>query len=206
MSDRKQRVVLPGAESKWNEIRTGVPQGSIFGPLLFLLFINDIVKDIGCNIRLFADDTSLFIVVENPDTAAELLNLDLDKIMAWAKRWLVRFNPVKTEAFLASRKVLKHIHPPLLMDGTQIHEVDSHKHLGIIFQKDLSWHKHIVYVKEKAWSRVNAMTKLKFDFDRKSLETIYTTFIRPILEYVYGITALSMRKKSLKKSKMRLRE
>ena len=183
MSDRKQRVVLPGAESKWNEIRAGVPQGSILGPLLFLLFINDIVKDIGCNIRLFADDTSLFLVVENPDTAAELLNLDLDKIMAWAKRWLVRFNPVKTEAFLASRKVLKPIHLPLLMDGTQILEVDSHKHLGIIFQKDLSWHKHIVYVKDKAWSRVNAMRKLKFDFDRKSLETIYTTFIRPILEY-----------------------
>ena len=64
LSDRKQRVVLPGAESKWNEIRAGVPQGSILGPLLFLLFINDIVKDIGCNIRLFADDTRLFLVVE----------------------------------------------------------------------------------------------------------------------------------------------
>ena len=87
LSNKKQRVVLPGAESKWNEIRAGVPQGSILGPLLFLLFINDIVKDIGCNIRLFADDTSLFLVVENPDTAAELLNLDLDKIMAWAKKW-----------------------------------------------------------------------------------------------------------------------
>ena len=136
LSNRKQRVVLPGAESKWNEIRAGVPQGSILGPLLFLLFINDIVKDIGCNIRLFADDTSLFLVVENPDIAAELLNLDLDKIMAWAKKWLVRFNPVKTEAFLASRKINKPIHPPLFMAGTQITEVDSHKHLGVIFQND----------------------------------------------------------------------
>ena len=176
----ENRVVLPCAESKWNEIKAGVPQGSILGPLLFLLFINDIGKDIGCHIRLFAYDTSLFLVVENPDTAAELLNLDLDKIMAWAKRWLVRFNLVKTEAFLASRKHLKPIYPPLFMDGTQILEVDSHKHLGIIFQKDLSCHKHMVYVKEKAWSRVNAMRK---HFDRKSLETIYITFVRPILEY-----------------------
>ena len=183
LTNRKQRVVLPGAESKWNEIRAGVPHGSILGPLLFLLFIYDIVKDIGCNIRLFADDTSLFLVVENPDTAAELLNLDLDKIMAWAKKWLVRFNPVKTEAFLASRKLNKPIHPPLFMEGTQIVEVDSHKHLGIFFQNDCSWHHHIDYVKEKAWSRVNAMRKLKFDFDRKSLETVYLTFIRPILEY-----------------------
>ena len=122
-------------------------------------------------------------MVENPDSAAELLNLDLDKIMAWAKKWLVRFNPVKTEAFLASRKLNKPIHPPLLMEGTQIFEVESHKHLGLIFKSDCSWHNHIDYVKEKAWSRVNAMKKLKFDFDRKSLETVYLTFIRPILEY-----------------------
>ena len=80
LSDRRQRVVLPGAESAWKFIRAGVPQGSIFGPLLSLLFINDIVTDIGSNVRLFADDTSLFIIVENPDTAAELLNLDIEKI------------------------------------------------------------------------------------------------------------------------------
>ena len=84
-SYRSYRVVCPGAESKWNETRAGVPQGSILGPLLFILFINDIVKYIGCIIHLFADDTSLFLVVEYPDTAAELLNLELDKIMAWAK-------------------------------------------------------------------------------------------------------------------------
>ena len=81
LSDRRQRVVLPGAESAWKFIQAGVLQSSILGPLLFLLFINDIVTDIGSNIRLFADDTSLFIIVINPDTAAELLNLDLEKNM-----------------------------------------------------------------------------------------------------------------------------
>ena len=69
------------------------------------------------------------------------------------------------------------------MEGTQIVEVESHKHLGLIFKSDCAWHNHNDYVKEKAWSRVNAMKKLKFDFDRKSLETVYLTFIRPILEY-----------------------
>ena len=183
LTNRKQRVVLPGAESDWTYIRAGVPQGSILGPLLFLLFINDIVDEIGCNIRLFADDTSLYIKVENPDMAAELLNIDLDKIMKWAKRWLVIFNPVKTESFLASRKLVKPVHPPLFMEGSQIKEVDSHKHLGIFFSQDCTWHKHIEYIKHKAWKRVNAMRKLKFEFDRKSLEIIYCSFIRPILEY-----------------------
>ena len=106
---------------------------SILGPLLFLLFINDIATDIGSNIRLFADDTSLFIIVENPDTAAELLNLDLEKIITWAKTWLVSFNPKKTESLLISRKLNKPVHPSLLMDNQVITEVDSHKHLGVFF-------------------------------------------------------------------------
>ena len=69
------------------------------------------------------------------------------------------------------------------MQDQQITEVDSHKHLGIYFSSDCSWHRHINYIKEKAWSRINVMRKLKFKLDRKSLETIYLTFIRPIIEY-----------------------
>ena len=95
LSNRRQRVVLPGANSDWVFIRAGVPQGSILGPLLFLLYMNDKVLEIKSNIRLFADDTSLFIVVENPFEAADILNNDLAKITRWAGMWLVSFNPEK---------------------------------------------------------------------------------------------------------------
>ena len=173
LTDRRQRVVLPGVQSNWNNIRAGVPQGSILGPLLFLLFINDIVVDIGSNIRLFADDTSLYMAVDNPDTAAELLNLDINKIMTWAKKWLVTFNPVKTESLLITRKLNRPIHPPLFMENQQITEIDSHKHLGIYLSSDCTWHKHIDFVKEKAWKRINIMRKLKFEIDRKSLEIFF---------------------------------
>ncbi|MCW4285900.1 MAG: reverse transcriptase domain-containing protein [Candidatus Thiodiazotropha taylori] len=183
LSNRRQRVILPGTQSAWNYIHAGVPQGSILGPLLFLLYINDIVKDIQSNIRLFADDTSLFIIVEKPETAAQILNSDLGKITNWAQDWLVSFNPIKTETLLVSRKLIKTAHPPLYMLNKQISEVESHKHLGLHFSNDGSWHKHITYIKEKAWTRIYTMRKLKFQLDRKSLETIYTVFIRPILEY-----------------------
>ena len=66
LHNRKQRVVLPGANSDWTAVNSGVPQGSILGPLLFLLYINDIVENINSSIRLFADDTSLYIIVDNP--------------------------------------------------------------------------------------------------------------------------------------------
>ena len=85
LSERRQRVVLPGAISDWVYIKAGVPQGYILGPLLFLIFINDIVNDIGSNIRLFADDTSLNIIVDNPQTSAETLNADLEKVSAWPR-------------------------------------------------------------------------------------------------------------------------
>ena len=91
----------------------------------------------------------MFIIVENPDTSAELLNLDLEKNMTWAKTWCVSLNPKNTEALLISRKLNKPVHPPLLMDNIVIIEVNSHKYLGVFPSNDCTWHKHIDYVKEK---------------------------------------------------------
>ena len=95
-------------------------QGSIFGPLLFLLYINDIVEDIDSSIRLFADDTSLFIIVASPLQAAEQLYSDLQKIHRWATKRLVSLNPEKSESILLSRKHNKPF--SLTMNQNQIAE------------------------------------------------------------------------------------
>ena len=183
LTDRKQKVVLCGATSQTATIHAGVPQGSILGPLLFILYINDIVENIGSSIRLFADDTSLFIIVDDPVQSAITLNTDLNTISKWAESWLVDFNPNKTTSLLVSRKVNKPYHPPLYMNNINISEVTSHKHLGVTFSNDGSWNDHTQSIKSKAWQRINIMRKLKFTLDRKSLETIYKTFVRPLLEY-----------------------
>ena len=183
LQDRKQRVVLPGASSNWSSVQAGVPQGSILGPLLFLLYINDIVEDIHSSIGLFADDTSLYIIVEDPLDAAVILNSDLSKIHRWASQWLVTFNPSKSESLLFSRKVNYLYHPPLTMNYQHITEVTEHKHLGLYFSSNGAWHDHMDYIKKKAWQRIYIMRRCKFLLDRRSLQTIYFSFIRPILEY-----------------------
>ena len=183
LDNRKQRVVLPGATSRWTFTNAGVPQGSILGPLQFLVYINDIVEYINSKIRLFADDTSFFIIVDNPIDAARKLNSDLETIHQWATKWLVTFNPSKTESLLLSSKYNRPRHPEITMNQQPIAEVNSHKHLGITLNGECSWHEHLSELKSKAWQRINIMRKLKFILDRQSLQAIYFSFIRPLLEY-----------------------
>ena len=183
LSDRVQRVVINGKASSYLKIPAGVPQGSILGPLLFLIYINDIVLELDCCIRLFADDTSLYIVVENPNTSAILLNSSISTIHSWAEDWLVDFSAPKTDAMVITRKRIKPNHPPLIMDNVVITEVDRHRHLGITFSSDLNWQNHITEIKTKAWQRLNILRAFKFKFDRRSLERMYVSFIRPTLEY-----------------------
>ena len=185
LTNRKQRVVIPGGTSDWQFIRAGVPQGSILGPLLFLLYINDIVADIQSCVRLFADGTSLYIIVDNPISAAEMIDTDLETIHRWAEKWLVKLNPSKSGSRLVSRKNNRNMHPSLIMNTVYINEVQHHKHLGVILSNDDTWHEHINLITSKAWQRIYVMRKLKFMLDRDSLNKVYISFIRPTLEYAY---------------------
>ena len=139
LSNRRQRVVLNGVESNWADVLAGVPQGSILGPLLFFIYINDIVNNIRSSIRLFADNTSIYIIIDDPQTAAFILNSDLDTINVWANDWLVDFNPTKTTSLLISRRQLSIAHPPLEMNNVILNETISHRHLGLTFSNTCIW-------------------------------------------------------------------
>ena len=84
LTGRKQTVVLNGKTSEWKNVQAGVPQGSVLGPLLFLMYINDLCDNLSCDVKLFADDTSLFSVVENEVVSAVKLNRDLETVRLWA--------------------------------------------------------------------------------------------------------------------------
>ena len=156
---------------------------SIPGPLLFLIFINDIINDIKANIRLFADDTSLYIIVEDSVASAAVLNHDLSQISSWSKKWLVTFNPSKTESVIFSRKHQKQHHPSLYLDNVPISQVSTHTHLGVTFTTDGKCQSHISLNINKAWQRIGILRTLTFVVSRSALDKMYITFIRPLLEY-----------------------
>ena len=87
LADRKQRVVLNGKCSVWVPICAGVPQGSVLGPLFFLIYMNDLIINLKCDVKMFADDTSLFKVVDDIRRSADELNADLKKVKLWAWQW-----------------------------------------------------------------------------------------------------------------------
>ena len=93
LSNRSQRVALNGQFSEWKNVNAGVPQGSILGPLFFLIYINDLSDNLKSTVKLFADDVSLFSIVHDPNLSAAELNSDLRKINNWAHKWRMSFNP-----------------------------------------------------------------------------------------------------------------
>ena len=107
----------------------------------------------------------------------------MSTISNWANFWLVDFNAAKTLSMVVSRKVNKPIHPLLFMNNRLINKTQSHKHLGVTVFSTCLWTYHIENICEKAWVRLNLMGALKFRISRTSLEQMYVSFIRPLLEY-----------------------
>ena len=184
LSDRYQRVIINGQQSKWGKISAGVPQGSVLGPMLFLVFINDITLTVSnCNIRLFADDTCLFLEVSNREDCKSLLNEDLRNIDSWSNQWLIKFSAEKTKALTVSNKRDAHLNLPLSFKGQNIEEVSSHTYLGVVISNSLKWTAHVSDVASKARKKLSLMLPLKYKLDRKSLEIMYNSFVRSSMDY-----------------------
>ena len=195
LKDRKQRTVLNGLSSNWGDISAGVPQGSILGPLFFLVYINDLAVGLKCNVKLFADDTSLFTVVEDSNTAASDMNHDLDLIRQWAHTWRMSFipDPQKQAVELTfSRKKIEIDHPVILFNNIPVKKVVEHKHLGIILDSKLSFSVHIKSAISKTRKGIGLLKYLSNYLPRHTLNELYKLYVRPHLDYgdvIYHIPA-----------------
>ena len=181
-----QRVILNGQTSSWRSVLACVPQGSILGPLLFLIYINDLPNELKSNAKLFADDTSLFTIVKGENESANILNNDLSLISKWAFNWKMLFNPDPSkpaQEVLFSRKKKAQSHPIISLNNIQIEKSSNQKHLGLILAEKLNFKQHIDSAISKINKGIAVIKKLRYNVPRKSLITIYKAFLRPLIDY-----------------------
>ena len=186
LNDRKQRDVLNGQNSSWANIEAGVPQGSILGPLLFLIYINDLPDNLSTNVKLFADDTSLFSVVHDIATSSCDLNYDLNRVREWAFQWKMSFNsePSKqAQELIFTRKLQEKDYPQLYFNDSSVKETCTQKHLGMLLDFRLDFQEHWKSLLKKVNKTVALLCKFQNILPRSALLTIYKFFVRTHLDY-----------------------
>ena len=192
LSERSQRVLLNGQTSSWRPVLAGVPQGSILGPLLFLIYINDLPDELKSNAKLFADDTSLFSIVKDKNESANILSNDLAQISKWAYNWKMLFNPDPSkpaEEVIFSRKRKEESHPVISLNNIEVERTPYQKHLGLLLDEKLNFKQHVDNAILKINKGISFIKKLRHSLPRKSLLTIYKAFLRPLIDYgdiIYG--------------------
>ena len=186
LDNRKQRVALNGFFSDYAVVESGVPQGSVLGPLLFLIYVNDMEKNITSKIKFFADDTMIFSVINDPTISALEMNNDLEIINQWAFQWKMVFNPDPTKQakeILFSSKKKEIDHPELKFNNNPVMRVNDHKHLGLILQPNLSFDKHIFEKMAKAKGNIGIIKHLNKFLPFKTLNQLYKSLVRSHLDY-----------------------
>ena len=183
LTDRKQCVVINGHSSEYGTIEAGVPQGSVLGPLLFLIFIDNIKEGLESKISLFADDSLFYMVSNLHNTNKDLLDRDLVRIDTWSKQWLVTFSIQKTCDMSLSLRPTAAAPMQLSFFGANLESASVHKHLGLTFSSDLKWNNHVDDINARADKRLCQLEALHFKLNRKTLEILYISYIWPIVEY-----------------------
>lgn len=184
LSCRSQYVSANNSDSPSRPVYSGVPQGSVLGPLLFLIYINDLPSCVSSNIHLFADDCVIFREITSNNDAT-ILQSDLNAISAWCNTWQMELNITKCKAMRVTRRT--NPPPAYHIANTPLDCVSSYKYLGVHISSDLTWNTHIAYLTSKA---NKSLGYLRRNFSRapQSLKLIlYKTLIRPKLEYAASV-------------------
>ena len=180
---RKQRVSVNGSHSSYTSVTSGVPQGSVLGPLLFVIFINDLPEHIRSHCKLFADDSKVYSKVGTDEDQVKL-QLDLDACHNWAVRNDMQFHPKKCKVMHIGSNNCRDIYH---LGNNIIDEAIEEKDLGITVTNNLSWGNHIVNIAKKA-NRVLGMIRHTFSYmDRDMFLMLYKTLVRPQMEYCQEI-------------------
>lgn len=178
---RTYQVRVGEALSDRKNVLSGVPQGSVLGPVLYILYTFDLPHSLQCNVRTFADDTKVFA---NPLIDYDRLQSDLNKIAAWSKEWLINLNASKCSVLHIGKR-----NPCRVYDlaGVKLVPVKSQIDLGVVITEDLKWEEHIFMITKKAKSLIYLIRKAFGILTPEMVVKIFKTYIRPLLEYAFQI-------------------
>ena len=190
LSNRKQRVVINGVSSEWTNVTSGVPQGSVLGPLLFIIYINDIDAGLVSKIAKFADDTKLGIDATDK-VAIQQLQSDLKKLGEWSEKWQMPFNVSKCKVMHIG---YKNQNAQYSLLGKKIESTNQEKDLGVLISNDLKFSKQCIEVEKKAQKLLGYIKRQFRNKNKEIVLTLYNSLIRPHLEYAVQFWAPSLKK------------
>jgi hypothetical protein len=190
-------VTVNGEESKWADVLSGVPQGSVLGPVLFICYINDLPEEVHTTVKLFADDTKLYTKVSEEEGVQDLQD-DINSLDRWAREWQLSFNSSKCKVMHIGHKNPRKIYH-MTQDGTSVNleTTELEKDIGVHVDNELKFDRHIEIQCGKA-NRILGLIRRSFTYiDVTSMKQMYTALIRPILEYGHVITYPRYKKSSI---------
>ena len=184
LTGRKQRVVINGCHPSWAEVKSGVPQGSILGPILFLIYVNDLPDVIqNSNLAMFADDSKCFKSVNSVEDSTDL-QIDLDNLCDWATLNELDFQPKKCVNLRISRKLCSFDRVYIINRMDQLKCVSSQRDLGVAVTKNLSWNDHIEQISAKANKMLGFIKRnCSRDLPSNALKALYLALVRSHLGY-----------------------
>ena len=190
LTNRRQKVIINGSSSDEAEVTSGIPQGSVLGPLLFVAYINDLPRGLKSTAKMFADDTKLYTRSDSENGPKELQE-DLDTLQDWSSKWLLRFHPDKCCVLKIGNDNTNEYHMNKKTDtGTssiQLKTIEKEKDLGVIIDNKLSFKEQVAHSTAKA-NKIVGLIRRSFDYmSEKMFTLLFKSLVRPILEYGHSI-------------------
>lgn len=184
LSQRTQRVKVNGGLSGEEEVQCGVPQGSTLGPLLFLIYINDIIQHVPCSTLLFADDTVIYSSGNSPNLAAAKLQKGLDMLSLWTRHSRLTVNAGKSKVMLILPKKCNNVVlPSLMLDEQRLEYVSSYKYLGICLDNSLSFKQHVKLIIRNVSHKIYILAKIRDKLTEKAAADVLKVMILPLFDY-----------------------
>ena len=195
MTNRSQKVVVDGQSSRTKPVTSGVPQGCVLGPILFVIYINDFSDVIQCFIKLFADDSKLYRIVSKIEHI-EILQSCLYKAVTWADIWEMFFNLIKCHHLHIGKKPIGQFYTMQTQDREKrLENVDSEKDLGVIIDKSLSFGEHISSKISIANRNIGIIFRAFTYMDKDMFLNLFKSLVRPHLEYATSVWTPQFKKR-----------